>query len=396
MPIVNRGHYSLNTIFDRQVANDWPTAQVISTADVVETTNLYFTDERASSNTISLMQSFQGTNIVIEANGRISADVSSAGSAETANTVQSLSNLTTDDLAEGTTNLYYTNARTRSAFTAGRNITIVEGIISSRDQDTDFNLSLDGFKSYRVTSSLSSAFDTLLINTDERVIMKSIYVTNISDSMAYLKSNLALNDGNSVTFAYMIPVSAGSSLELLKRDQVFSNGDTLNVQGFDSNKIPASDVLDLVFTYQTINSDESYTRAGGEVLDNSNVLIYDATETYAIIESIRIVNIDDTGINVSKLYLTDANDNIQAYFAYNLNVPASTSIELLTKPKRLNEGYRIYANKTGANCSVLVSLRKGETLNEILLLGNVAPGSNITVTFVTNLPDGSQVYYEIA
>ena len=41
------------------------------------------------------------------------------------------SNATTDDLTEGKTNLYYTNARAQGAFSAGTNITLASGVIST-------------------------------------------------------------------------------------------------------------------------------------------------------------------------------------------------------------------------------------------------------------------------
>ena len=47
MPIINKGVFNINSAYLREVGNDWPTAQVISTADVVEvSSNLYFTSSR--------------------------------------------------------------------------------------------------------------------------------------------------------------------------------------------------------------------------------------------------------------------------------------------------------------------------------------------------------------
>lgn len=127
MAIVNRGIFDIDTVFQRLVGNDWPSAQVIisggvgtitaadlttanivelvnlyftnvravtaitpilTTANVVEDTNLYFTNARVASNVISLMQSFAGDNITIAANGRISSTASGgAGENPAANLV---------------------------------------------------------------------------------------------------------------------------------------------------------------------------------------------------------------------------------------------------------------------------------------------------------------------
>ena len=47
MSIINKGIFDLRTAFTRQTGNDWPTAQIITTSDVVEnSSNLYFTNAR--------------------------------------------------------------------------------------------------------------------------------------------------------------------------------------------------------------------------------------------------------------------------------------------------------------------------------------------------------------
>ena len=46
MPIINKGIFDTDTAFLRQTGNDWPTAQVISTTEIIEGTNQYFTNAR--------------------------------------------------------------------------------------------------------------------------------------------------------------------------------------------------------------------------------------------------------------------------------------------------------------------------------------------------------------
>jgi hypothetical protein len=105
------------------VANTVLTLNNFTTANLAEGTNLYFTNARVVSALIA------GDYITIEANGRISANVNVTSSsvsssnsnvsafaylANVANTVLTLNNFTTANLAEGV-NLYYTNARVISA-----------------------------------------------------------------------------------------------------------------------------------------------------------------------------------------------------------------------------------------------------------------------------------------
>jgi len=109
MSIINsRGIFNLGTAYLRQVGNDWPTAQVISTSDITEGINLYFSNARVYSNVIALLPALAGSGIAIQANGQISANAAVV-------TFASISQfLTTSNVAEGS-NLYYTNARVISA-----------------------------------------------------------------------------------------------------------------------------------------------------------------------------------------------------------------------------------------------------------------------------------------
>jgi hypothetical protein len=82
MPIKNKGIISGITVSQLMIANDWPTAQVIATSDVVENSaNLYFTNARVVSALIP------GTSITIEANGRISSTASTVVTVVNDNTV---------------------------------------------------------------------------------------------------------------------------------------------------------------------------------------------------------------------------------------------------------------------------------------------------------------------
>ena len=107
MSIINsRGIFNLGTAYLRQVGNDWPTAQVLSTSDITEGVNLYFTNARV----VSALST--DATIVIAANGQIRSNTSSGG-------ITSLAGFTTANLAEGGANLYFSNARVYQALTGG-------------------------------------------------------------------------------------------------------------------------------------------------------------------------------------------------------------------------------------------------------------------------------------
>ena len=111
MTIINKGIFDTADVFLRQTGNDWPTAQVLSTSDITEGANLYFTNAR--------VYAAVSGNLALKANV---SDLTTANVSELTNLyytnarvlsyVSSL--LTTSNVAEGS-NLYYTNTRVISA-----------------------------------------------------------------------------------------------------------------------------------------------------------------------------------------------------------------------------------------------------------------------------------------
>jgi len=117
--------YATNVYSNVVIANVW---SGIYTANVVESTSLYFTNTRA----ISALTG--GYGIVIAANGRLTVTATGTGSYGDADTYANVSligyatnsridGLTTTDIPEGS-RPYFNNTRAISAFTAGSGISI--------------------------------------------------------------------------------------------------------------------------------------------------------------------------------------------------------------------------------------------------------------------------------
>lgn len=95
---------------------------LLDTDDIEEgSTNLYYTESRAKTDAAELLTGATKTNITITGNG--------AGLTITAE--NGVADSDTDDLAEGTTNLYYTDARVDSHLTGGDGISYSTGTIST-------------------------------------------------------------------------------------------------------------------------------------------------------------------------------------------------------------------------------------------------------------------------
>jgi len=82
-----------------------------STTDLAEGTNLYFTEERVDDRVAALIQAGEDISVVYD-------DVANTLTIALASSIDgiNLSNNTTDDLSEGSTNLYYTDSRVNIAF----------------------------------------------------------------------------------------------------------------------------------------------------------------------------------------------------------------------------------------------------------------------------------------
>jgi hypothetical protein len=146
----------------------------LTTANVIESTsNLYFTNARVYSNVLTLLPTLAGDNIVIAANGRISA------TGITSIVTSVVGSLTTANVTEVASNLYYTNTRSRAALTAGPGILYdsATGVISSL-QNTS-SASNVTFAELTVTGNVKFYGNVTTFNSNN---------FSISDNMIYLNN----------------------------------------------------------------------------------------------------------------------------------------------------------------------------------------------------------------
>ena len=450
MPIINRGHYSLDTIFDRQVGNDWPTAQVISTADVIEAStnlyytndrvisavtpllttanvledtnlyytnarvaayiddnvttsniaegdNLYYTNARVASNIISLMQSFEGDGIEIEANGRISANV------QAAQTVASINNFTTDDLNEGSANLYFTLARAREAYTAGLGIAISEvGVISAKGDDTGTGMFNSGINLSigQLVSNVYANLATFSAVDGDSFIVYSLHATNITGNTVYLNGRYVIenkNAANTVLFANLFEIPGNTSLELLRKPQVFKPDDQIQLLSYSDPRQPANNLISVYMSYQA-SEDTAYKRVAKTITNNQLTEVFTTPAQTSIIESLVLNNLGPNVIPVTT-FITDGSDNVVSYLTSNLSVPARTSVEICEYPKAIPENYKIKVNKFGAvNDQLSVSITsKFTTYYAIASSANtISEGDSVTFNIETlNIGNGTLLYYTL-
>ena len=128
-----------------------------TTTDLAEGTNLYFTDERVDDRVANLIQAGANISLVYD-------DI--AGTLTISATEDNLANNTTDDLVEGSTNLYYTDARVQTYLTNNSYATIgtvtqqvaaqVGAIVSDLDDEI--------YDREQADLNLQSQIDNLVLN----------------------------------------------------------------------------------------------------------------------------------------------------------------------------------------------------------------------------------------
>ena len=377
-----------NVITTAIQANIWTG---LYTANVLETnSNLYYNNTRVYSNILALLPTLAGSGINIQANGQINANTQSV----------SLTGLSTTNLAEGS-NLYYTNTRARTAFTAGKGISILgDGTIKSTAAGGEYNISLTGASTFNVSNVMSGVTFNGQTSAD-RFILRSIQVTNISDSnAAYVSSNVLYSTGNTAYLGNLISVPLGGMVEFMSRTQILQSGDSINLQGFDNNFTPTSNILSTYITYETITNDTSYVGTGQTLATaNANILLVSADTTDFIVESIKFVNLKPTNIPIRLYVANTATTLAKGYLAYNTQIPAGSSLEVLQSPKVLKQYdsiYARYANSSNADSiAVFTSYRKAEQTTVGYTTATASIGNTVITTFNTSVPEGTVLYYTI-
>jgi hypothetical protein len=392
MPIINKGIFLGDEVFQRQVGNDWPTAQVITTSDVVEATNLYFTNIRVASNVISLMQSFEGDGIEIEANGRISANV------QAAQTVASINNFTTDDLNEGSANLYFTITRARDAYTEGAGIAIsANGVISTRGDDTGlglFNSGINLAANLKPTASYANikTFPSIEGNT---FIVFSFLATNRSSNTSYVSARVNV-DGNTVMLANLLKLPPNSSTEIFRKPQIFKIDDSIEILSLDKDQVPAANLINTYISYQA-SLDDTFNRSATSISDNQAYMLYQSQARSSIVESINLVNLGPNVMPVDA-YITNNDNELVTYLVSNLIIPAHTSVEICEYPKALLDNDKIWVQKwdNPREMAVFVSSKITSSFEVTPSATVIVEGDSITFDIVTtNVLDGTLLFYEL-
>jgi hypothetical protein len=191
------------------------------------------------------------------------------------------------------------------------------------------------------TTSLATIF-TAPSTTGRRYILRSVQVTNISGNPETITGDIFFSSTSaSISIANEIPVPAGSSLELLKRDKVLNPNDLLRLQSSNNGALSVS------ATYTT-STDTKYFGTGIDVTTTDITDVYIASGKSRV-DSILVVNDSDAYGTTVKVFWTNSSNAVQAYFAYDFIIPPNSTLELLEKSKVISSGHKIRIQAEDAN-----------------------------------------------
>jgi hypothetical protein len=449
MPIKNRGSFSLDQVFERQVNQDWPAANtdfdlyvqdLIAAGNVIANgliiRNIEVADDVLAGNVIA--EIFTGLAVITDglvansvyakdfiltdgyvvANGLIIRNIEVADDVLTGNILSEISftdslfanvittnaiiaaeyvNLNTANVPESSSNLYFTVNRARDVFTAGEGINISSnGVIKARLEDAgkglfnsgmteaDFKLSQDSFSE---VSSFTGSEGTSFI-------VYSVHATNITSEDAYLTGRYVLGSNN-VLFANVLRIPGDTSLELLRKAQIFKPSDKIEILSYDSTGTAGNDLISVFVSYQSI-SDDRYNRIGTTISNQSLNTIFISDSRPSVVESISLNNLEDVTAPVT-LIVTDENDVVKAYLTSNLRIPPKASVEICEYPKTIPTGYKIKANKfTAGDLSIFASSKFTAQYTIDNSTGVINEGQTVIFDITTlGVNPGATLYYTV-
>lgn len=209
--------------------------------------------------------------------------------------------------------------------------------------------------------------------TSTRYIVHSIHVTNTAPSDAEITGRIDHTQGWGGTatiqgslidhvsfFASRLPVPSGSAVELLKKPQVLYPNDWIRLQATTpQGGTGVNGALTAYIVYES-STDSYYSSGGYNLASTSPTTIFTsaystsssvvtATNFPSILESVRVTNISNVADYRVTVSWTNSLGVVQSYLAYNMLIPAFSTVELLEKPKRIAGGDLIRATPEAAN-----------------------------------------------
>jgi hypothetical protein len=220
-----------------------------STTNLAEGTNLYFTNTRVYTKVKATLLAGSNTSITFD-DALQTITIASQGNVQSVNTKTGAVVLTTTDISEGT-NLYYTQARFNSAFTAKSTSDLTEGtneyFTAARVRAVVLTgLSLATNAVISATDSVLVAFGKLQAQITANLSTLTSHTSNTSNPHATTKAQVGLGNVADVDTTNASNIASGTLADARLTSAVTKQGNTFNgasqlVQLDASAKLPAVD-----------------------------------------------------------------------------------------------------------------------------------------------------------
>ena len=182
---------------------------------------------------------------------------------------------------------------------------------------------------------MATAF-TSNASSSHRTIIHSCRVTNISASEVTVSGQLY----GATAIAHLIPIPAGSAVELLKKPKVLGASQTIQLQASSNSALQA--------TVSAERQENTDLFAGNDDITTSDITLVTMSAA-GVIESILCTNDDGTNDVKATVSWTNGSGTVQAFLAYELIIPAQASVELLEKPLAVPSTHLIRAKANQAS-----------------------------------------------
>jgi hypothetical protein len=220
-----------------------------STTNLAEGTNLYFTNTRVYTKVKATLLAGSNTSITFD-DALQTITIASQGNVQSVNTKTGAVVLTTTDISEGT-NLYYTQARFNSAFTAKSTSDLSEGtneyFTAARVRAVVLTgLSLATNTVISATDTVLSAFGKLQAQITANLSTLTSHTSNTSNPHSVTKAQVGLGNVTDVDTTNASNIASGTLSDSRLSSAVTKQGNTFNgasqlVQLNASAKLPAVD-----------------------------------------------------------------------------------------------------------------------------------------------------------
>jgi hypothetical protein len=183
-------------------------------------------------------------------------------------------------------------------------------------------------------------------SSSHRTIIHSIRICNISASEVTVSGQLY----GATAFAHLIPIPAGSSVELLKKPKVMGASETIQLQASSNSALQAT-----ISCERQENTDLFYANVDLTSTSTTDIFTLSAA---AVVESILCTNDDGTNDVKATIVWTNGSNTAQAHLSYDLVIPAGASVELLEAPLAMPSGHKLRASANQANRLEVITAAK--------------------------------------